>query len=319
MAIRDAANAANNEYFVYRNGTEPVAWTRGTGATAVHQYYVYGTQPHVPDLIYVDNDADTAIDLVYRVLTDERGSVRMVLRVDTATPSVVQRIDYDPWGAPTFVTGGENVQPFGYAGSIWLNHARFWHMGARDYDPAIGRWTSKDPIRFSGGMNLYEYAGGDPVNYIDVDGHLVWFIVGIALAWVAYDVMASRDAGEVGAPRAKRGIGPFALLTPEMAPWHRDRNENQICPGRAPHDDPQFTRDDRGAHDAATFRGNGFCAGFQCSYDESGSLSSEPLRQGSYGYSPPGTSMGGHFGADVLPAFMFGTGGHGPTRDTSHP
>ena len=100
----------------------------------------------------------------------------MVLRVDTSPVSVAQRIDYDPWGAPTFVTGGETVQPFGYAGSIWLNHARFWHMGARDYDPAIGRWTSKDPIRFGGGMNLYEYAGGDPVNFVDVTG--LWAIGG---------------------------------------------------------------------------------------------------------------------------------------------
>ena len=74
VAIRDAANAANNEYFVYRNSTEPVAWMRGAGATAVHQYYAYGTQPHVPDLIYVDNDADVEINAVYRVIYASGGS-----------------------------------------------------------------------------------------------------------------------------------------------------------------------------------------------------------------------------------------------------
>ena len=116
---------------------------------------------------------------------DERGSVRTVLRVDSGTPVVAQQITYDPWGVPTFVFGGETVQPVGYAGAIWLSHAGFWHMGARDYDPAIGRWTSKDPIRFGGGMNLYEYAGGDPVNYLDVDGEKV---IGVGLfagyAWI---------------------------------------------------------------------------------------------------------------------------------------
>ena len=33
-----------------------------------------------------------------------------------------------------------------------------------------GRWTSKDPSGLAGGMNLYEYAGGDSVNFIDQTG-----------------------------------------------------------------------------------------------------------------------------------------------------
>jgi RHS repeat-associated protein len=46
-------------------------------------------------------------------------------------------------------------------------------FGARDYDPRIGRWTSKDPILFAGGQaNLYVYVGNDPVNAVDVLGLL---------------------------------------------------------------------------------------------------------------------------------------------------
>jgi len=45
------------------------------------------------------------------------------------------------------------------------------HFGARDYDPAVGRWTAKDPIRFGGGQsNLYVYVGDDPVDFIDPTG-----------------------------------------------------------------------------------------------------------------------------------------------------
>jgi RHS repeat-associated protein len=178
-----------DEFFVYRDGTEPIAWSRG----GVHQYYVYGSQRHVPDLIYEDTDGDVEIDNVYRVLTDERGSVRLVVSL-AATPFIAQRIEYDVFGNPTFPVGGEAVQPFGFAGAIWMPHARFWHMGARDYDPAVGRWTSKDPIRFAGGTNLYVYCEGDPVNCIDTTGYWLHILAG-AVAGAAASIVAQGAVG----------------------------------------------------------------------------------------------------------------------------
>jgi RHS repeat-associated protein len=40
----------------------------------------------------------------------------------------------------------------------------------RYYDPATGRFTQPDPIGLAGGMNLYGYANGDPVNFTDPFG-----------------------------------------------------------------------------------------------------------------------------------------------------
>jgi len=49
-------------------------------------------------------------------------------------------------------------------------------FGARWYDSELGRWMSKDPIRFdSGQANLYLYVDGDPVGLIDPSG-LKWWI-----------------------------------------------------------------------------------------------------------------------------------------------
>jgi RHS repeat-associated protein len=40
----------------------------------------------------------------------------------------------------------------------------------RYYDPETGRFTQADPIGLGGGLNLYGFAGGDPVNYADPFG-----------------------------------------------------------------------------------------------------------------------------------------------------
>jgi len=40
----------------------------------------------------------------------------------------------------------------------------------RMYDPQTGRFTQEDPIGLAGGLNLYGYAGGDPINNHDPFG-----------------------------------------------------------------------------------------------------------------------------------------------------
>ena len=44
------------------------------------------------------------------------------------------------------------------------------YMRNRYYDPKQGRFTQEDPIGLAGGLNLYGYANGDPVNFSDPFG-----------------------------------------------------------------------------------------------------------------------------------------------------
>ncbi len=44
------------------------------------------------------------------------------------------------------------------------------YMRNRYYDPMQGRFTQEDPVGLAGGLNLYGFAGGDPVNFSDPFG-----------------------------------------------------------------------------------------------------------------------------------------------------
>lgn len=77
--------------------------------------------------------------------------------------------------------------PFGFAGGLHDRDTGLVRFGARDYDPATGKWTAKDPIDFAGGdlnllsyvdivgkpsiqTNLYLYTSANPINIIDPSG-----------------------------------------------------------------------------------------------------------------------------------------------------
>ena len=42
--------------------------------------------------------------------------------------------------------------------------------GHRFYDPSLGRFLSRDPIGFAGGLNLYQYANSSPLRFVDPAG-----------------------------------------------------------------------------------------------------------------------------------------------------
>ena len=58
----------------------------------------------------------------------------------------------------------------GFAGGIEDPVTGLVRFGLRDYEPATGRFTAKDPILHEGGMNLFVYAGNNPVSQRDPSG-----------------------------------------------------------------------------------------------------------------------------------------------------
>jgi RHS repeat-associated protein len=79
-------------------------------------------------------------------------------------------MDYDSFGNILNDTNPDFGLPFGFAGGMADPEHELIRFGERDYQPSAGRWTAKDPILFLGGLNLYRYAGNDPVNRADRAG-----------------------------------------------------------------------------------------------------------------------------------------------------
>ena len=68
--------------------------------------------------------------------------------------------------------------PYGFLGSFGRLHipqTGLDLLGARHYNPRLGRFLSKDPIE-GGSANAYEYGGGDPINRVDPSGRFFFEI-----------------------------------------------------------------------------------------------------------------------------------------------
>jgi RHS repeat-associated protein len=156
--VRVAVDGVTSTRRIYENKLKIAGEFTDSGI--VTKEFVFGTNVNSPD--YMINGG-----IIYRFLKDHLGSPRLVVKVSDGTVS--QKIDYTEFGKITGDTS-PGFQPYTFAGGIHESHTKLIKFGARYYDPECGRWTSKDPIRFSGGLNLFGYANQDPINFMDAEG-----------------------------------------------------------------------------------------------------------------------------------------------------
>jgi len=144
------------------------------GSNNAKRQYVWGA--YVDELIQQrdisggDTDYYMLSDLLYRAAE---------LRDDAGT-TTEESYDCDAYGnTQIFNTGGSRIYnplcDFIFTGRRFdpetsNSTTQMYFYRARYYSPTLGRFISRDPIGYDGGMNLYEYVGGMTVDDVDPMG-----------------------------------------------------------------------------------------------------------------------------------------------------
>lgn len=133
-------------------------------------YYVYG-----PGLLYQVTETATATNmLTYHY--DYRGST---IALTDGNGNVTDRIEYSLYATLTYHVG-TNDTPFLFNGRFgaMTDPNGLLYMRARYYNPFLCRFVNPDPSGFSGGLNFYAYANGNPISNVDPTGLQSWMGAG---------------------------------------------------------------------------------------------------------------------------------------------
>jgi len=163
---------------------ERVTKTDAVSGSHIYSYGLYDTNGggtyHTPGLGHKEGTK------VRKYHQDQLGSTRVLS--DGPGDTAVSVFRYDAYGQRTFLGGaGNDTYPteYQFAGAHGYQSEPtsgdgldLQYLYQRYYDPQAGRFITRDPIGWAGGLNLYGYGGNNPTNTIDPLG--TEFVVGSA-------------------------------------------------------------------------------------------------------------------------------------------
>jgi RHS repeat-associated protein len=136
--------------------------------------------------------------------------------------SVAAHFEYDPFGRTVVDTDANELFDVRFSTKARDAESGLYYYGYRYYDPATGRWLSRDPLGEEGGMNLYGLVGNDSVSHIDLLGLMstapqaqrtaaMWGTAGAMFLGTA-GYMIPRLAEDGGAATRAHGCGQDDLI-----------------------------------------------------------------------------------------------------------
>ena len=153
-----------DKVFHYDLAGQLIAETDATGAIIKAYVWLHG-----------EPLAQIAADgAVYYYHKDHLGTPQ---KMTDASGVEVWAADYLPFGRAD-VTIGTVENHLRFAGQYFDEETGLHYNYHRYYDPGTGRYLTPDPIGLEGGINLFLYANGNPINLIDPLG-LIWVTVDV--------------------------------------------------------------------------------------------------------------------------------------------
>lgn len=95
-----------------------------------------------------------------------KDSLGTVTDLTDSTGLTVQAYDFDSFGNIVGISGSL-TQPFTFTGREYDPETGLYFYRARYYDAKAGRFISRDPIGFAGGINQYRMVSNNPLNFTD--------------------------------------------------------------------------------------------------------------------------------------------------------
>jgi RHS repeat-associated protein len=162
-------------------------------------------------------------DQAYFYAQDQIGSVTAM--IDTQG-KIAGTALYSPYGK---LLQSQGVQAnIAYAGLYHHKESGLYLATYRGYNPFTARWLSRDPIEENGGLNLYEYVGGNPATHTDTNGENPLLVIGIGAAVgglasgittyaVTGNIKEAVDSAAYGAIGGAAAVGSFLVAPATLA------------------------------------------------------------------------------------------------------
>jgi RHS repeat-associated protein len=154
--LYQASTSSTSTRFEY-DGLDLVTEYNNSGT--VQRRYVHGPADDEPLVWYEGSGTSDRRWLI----TDDQGSI---VATTNSSGSRLSTNKYDEYGVPDSANTGR----FQYTGQTWLPEAGLYYYKARFYSAPLGRFLQPDPIGYGDGLNIYDYAGTNPVSAFDPTG-----------------------------------------------------------------------------------------------------------------------------------------------------